>query len=74
MRTNVVLDDALVRQAMELTGTRTKREVIHLALAKLVERKTRLNLLELAGEIEFADDFDHKALRQLRGRHQRDHR
>lgn len=65
MRTNVVLDDALVRQAMELTGTRTKREVIHLALAKLVERKTRLNLLELAGEIDFADDFDYKALRQM---------
>ena len=74
VRTNVVLDDALVRQAMELTGTRTKREVIHLALAELVERKTRLNLLDLAGEIEFADDFEYKALRQLRGRRQRDHR
>ena len=74
VRTNVVLDDALVRQAMELTRSRTKREVIHLALAELVERKTRLNLLDLAGEIEFVDDFDYKALRQLRGRRQRDHR
>lgn len=74
MRTNVVLDDNLVRQAMELTGARTKREVIHLALAKLVERKTRLNLLDLAGEIEFPADFDHKALRQLRGEVERDHR
>lgn len=68
MRTSVVLDIALVRQAMEPTGPRTKREVIHLALAKLVERKTRLNLLELAGDIDLAADFDHKALRQSRGR------
>ena len=74
LRTNVVLDDALVRQAMEPTGSRKKPEVINLARANSVERKTRLNLLELAGEIDFAPDFDYKALRKLRSRLQRDHR
>lgn len=74
LRTNVVLDDALVRQAMEPTGSRTKPEVVHLARAKAEERKARLNLLELAGEIDFAADFDYKALRKLRSRLQRDHR
>ncbi len=67
MRTNIVLDDALVRQAMKLTGARTKREVVHLALKSLIERHSRKNLLELAGTIDFAPDFDHKALRGLRG-------
>jgi Arc/MetJ family transcription regulator len=66
MRTNIVLDDALVDRAMELTGARTKREVVHRALSDLVERRTRKNLLDLAGEVDFAPDFDHKALRELR--------
>lgn len=37
MRTNVVLDDVLVAEAMRLSGATTKKEVIHLALKKLVE-------------------------------------
>ena len=68
MRTTIVLDDALVHRAMELTGARTKREVVHRALADLVERRTRKNLLDLAGEVDFASDFDHQALRELRMR------
>ena len=67
MRTNIVLDDALVRRAMELTGARTKREVVHVALSSLVEQRTRSSLLDLAGELEFTPGFDHKALRGLRG-------
>lgn len=63
MRTNIVLDDALVRRAMKLTGARTKREVVHVALTSLVESRTRKNLLELAGSLDYAPDFDHKALR-----------
>ena len=67
MRTNIVLDDALVRRAMKLTGARTKREVVHVALANLVESRSRRNLLELAGTLDFAPGFDHKALRGSRG-------
>ena len=67
MRTNIVLDDALVRRAMKLTGARTKREVVHVALANLVESRSRKNLLELAGTLDFDPGFNHKALRGLRG-------
>lgn len=71
MRTNIVLDDALVHRAMELTGARTKREVVHRALSELVERRTRKNLLDLAGAVDLVPDFDHKALRELRVRRHR---
>lgn len=37
-RTNIELDDALVASAMELTGARTKREVVDIALRRLVEK------------------------------------
>ncbi len=43
MRTNIDIDQALLTEAMERTGTRTKRDVVDLALRRLVqiERQTR---------------------------------
>lgn len=66
MRTNIVLDDDLVEEARRLTGIRTKRELVHEALKLLVETKKRLSLLNLAGKVEFADNYDHKKLREGR--------
>lgn len=66
MRTNVVLDDELIEQAFALTGVRTKRQLIHLALSELVRQRSKKNLFDLAGKIKLRPDFDHKALRQLR--------
>lgn len=37
-RTNIELDDELIDRAMRLTGARTKREVVDLALRQLVEK------------------------------------
>ena len=34
--TNIALDEALVAEAMRLTGTKTKREVVHLGLRELI--------------------------------------
>ena len=66
MRTAIMLDDALVQEAMELTGARTRQELVHLALSNLIERRKRKNLLDVAGELDFTPGFDHKALRALR--------
>lgn len=64
MRTNIVLDDDLVKEAFKYSGAKTKKELIHLALKELVENKQRLNLLDLEGEIEFDSDYDYKRLRE----------
>lgn len=66
MRTNIVLDETLVNEAAALTGVRTKRELIDLALRELIRSRKKLNLLDLAGKIQLADDYDHKGLRELR--------
>lgn len=67
MRTNIVLDDALVHEALALTGSRTKKEVVHLALEELVRSRKKKNLADLAGRVRFRKGFDHKAIRKLRG-------
>lgn len=67
MRTNIVLDDALVKEAMTLTGVATKKEIVHLALQELVRSRKKKNLTDLAGRIHFRRGFNHKTLRKLRG-------
>ena len=66
MRTNVMMDDELVKEAFALTGVRTKRELVHLALQELVRQRRKRDLTELAGKVRLHDDFDHKALRRTR--------
>lgn len=64
MRTNIVLDEELVEEAKRLTGIKTKRELVQEALKTLIKTKKRTSLLKLAGKIEFAPGYDHKALRE----------
>ena len=66
MRTNIDLDEGLVEQAFALTGIRTKKELVNFALAELVKNNSKKDLLDLAGEIEFNEDFDLNNMRQNR--------
>ncbi len=65
MRTNVVLNDELVEEAFAVTGVRTKKELLNLALQELVRIRRKRDLTELAGKIRLRDDFDHKAMRAI---------
>ena len=56
-RTNIVIDDVLVAKAMRLTGARTKREAVDIALRRLVEKGTLYrSLRRLRGKIEWEGD------------------
>jgi Arc/MetJ family transcription regulator len=66
MRTNVELDDALVEEAFRLTTAKTKKELLNQALQVFIQSRKKKNLLDLAGKIQFADDYDYKALRATR--------
>lgn len=58
-RTNIVLDDELVEKAMRLTGARTKREVVHIALRRLVEKGELYRALRrLRGKLAWEGDVD----------------
>ena len=66
MRTNIVLNDDLVQEATMLTGITTKRELVEVALRELIHSKKKKNLFDLAGQIDFSDDYDYKSNRELR--------
>jgi Arc/MetJ family transcription regulator len=66
MRTNIVLNDFLLESAMRLSGAKTKREAVEMALSEYVEKRERKNLFDLFGQGLIADDYDYKALREGR--------
>jgi Arc/MetJ family transcription regulator len=58
-RTNIVLDDRLVKEAMKLSGAKTKREVVDLALRQLVARRSVYRALRrLRGTLAWEGDVD----------------
>jgi Arc/MetJ family transcription regulator len=63
MRTNIVLDEGLVAEALKLSGAKTKKDLVHQALREFIENRRRRNILDLAGKIRFADSYDYKKLR-----------
>jgi Arc/MetJ family transcription regulator len=60
------LDESLLNEAFQLTNLTNQEELIKLALQELVRSRRKKNLLDLAGQIQFTEDFDHKALRETR--------
>ena len=63
MRTNIVLNDRLVREVMRLSKVRTKREAVDLALRTFVSRGKQRDVLALIGEEVIAADYDVRAVR-----------
>ncbi|MES2282707.1 MAG: type II toxin-antitoxin system VapB family antitoxin [Pseudomonadota bacterium] len=63
MITNIDIDEAIVAEAMRLSGARTKREVVDRALREMVARASRPSIRELFGTGGIDPDYDHKAAR-----------
>jgi len=58
MRTNIEIDDEVMREVQRLTGVRTKREAVDLALRELVARHRQLGILRLRGKIHWEGDLE----------------
>jgi hypothetical protein len=64
MLTNIDIDEGLIAQAMEVSGAKTKREVVDRALRDLVARSKRTRFSDmwgLGGPDAFWPDYDPKA-------------
>lgn len=53
MRTNIVIDDDLIEQAMKATGLPTKRAVVEAGLQLLVQVKAQTGVRRLRGRVEW---------------------
>jgi Arc/MetJ family transcription regulator len=63
MRTNIMIDDALMKEAQTLSGIKTKRNVIQKALEEYVRSLKKRDLREIRGKVRFAEGYDYKKAR-----------
>ncbi|HWZ93964.1 MAG TPA: type II toxin-antitoxin system VapB family antitoxin [Opitutaceae bacterium] len=63
-RTNIVLDEKLVRQGLKTTGIKTCRALVNHALTELVRREKQTGLLALKGRVAW--DGNLAAMRRTR--------
>lgn len=58
MRTNIVIDDDLMRDALEATGAKTKREAVELGLRTLLKLKQQQQVKTLRGRINWQGNLE----------------
>ncbi len=57
MRTNIVIDDRLMRQATTATGLETKRAVVEAGLRLLVQVRAQAGIRRLRGKVRWTGDL-----------------
>jgi Arc/MetJ family transcription regulator len=58
MRTNIVIDDKLMADALKATGARTKREVVELGLRALVQLKQQERIRGFRGKLRWTGNLE----------------
>ncbi len=65
MPTNLAIDDKLIDEARRIGHHTTKKEAVTAALKEYVDRRKQIEILELAGAIDYDPTYDYKRIRQL---------
>ena len=67
MRTNIVLDDELIERARQVTGLKTKREIVHEALRTFIRLHEQAEVRALRGQLKWEGDLHQQRLARLEG-------
>ena len=62
MRTNIDIDDRLMRRAMRSSGSRTKRATVEEGLRLLIQTREQKSLRRLRGKVTWEGDLDRSRL------------
>ena len=58
MRTNIVIDDTLMSEALKLSGHKTKKDVVEEGLKLLIALKTQARIRKYRGALKWEGDLD----------------
>lgn len=58
MRTNIEIDDELMKKALKYSKLKTKKEIINEALNEYVKYQMRLKMLSLQGKVKWVGNLD----------------
>jgi Arc/MetJ family transcription regulator len=60
MATNLSIDPQLLESALKVSGERTKKAAVTLALEEFIARRKQRGLLDLMGKLEWDEEYDYK--------------
>ena len=63
MATNLAIDPDLLDKALEVSGERTKKAAVTMALQEFIARRQQRGVLELMGKLDWDASFNYKAER-----------
>lgn len=58
MRTNIVIDDDLMEEALKVSRLKTKKDAVEQGLRLLVQRMKQENIKDLRGKLSWKGDLD----------------
>jgi Arc/MetJ family transcription regulator len=60
MASNLAIDETLLHEALEISGLKTKKDTINLALKEFVYRRKQLEILDIFGKMDPDPDYDYQ--------------
>ncbi len=64
MATNLAIDDKLLKEALLISGLKTKKDTVNYALREFVNRHKQLEIIDLFGKLDPDTDYDYKQARE----------
>ena len=58
MRTNIVIDDRLMADALQVTGLKTKKEVVEMGLKTLIKLKQQEKIKAFKGKLKWDGNLE----------------
>lgn len=58
MRTNIVIDDSLMEEAISISNSKTKKEVVEKALQLLIAVSKQKNISKFRGKLKWSGDLE----------------
>ena len=62
--TNLSINDQLLKEALLVSGLKTKKDTVNIALKEFVNRRKQQEILELFGKLDPDQDYDYKKGRE----------
>ncbi|EAM51030.1 type II toxin-antitoxin system VapB family antitoxin [Crocosphaera watsonii WH 8501] len=58
MKTNIIIDEQLIADALKVTGLKTKKEVIEMGIKTLIDLKKQEQIKQFKGNLKWEGDLE----------------
>ncbi len=60
MATNLAIDPELLKKALEISGFKTKKDTVNMALKEFINRRKQLEILDIFGKMDPDPNYNYK--------------